>query len=274
MNHTSDILKKILQQKAEEITERAQRLPIRELSQQVEGAPTVRSFSNAIAKKISANQLAVIAEIKKASPSRGILREVFHPAAIACSYQEGDATCLSVLTDRGFFQGSEADLRMARDACELPVLRKDFIIDSYQVYESRVIGADCILLIAAALGDALMLELAQLAEHLSMDVLIEVHNAEELERALALNTPLIGINNRDLRNFETKLETTLSLLPQIPADRVVVTESGIHTSADIMKMKQAGISAFLVGETFMKANNPGDKLAELFQNSGISPNSN
>jgi indole-3-glycerol phosphate synthase len=263
-----------LQRKVEEITDRAQRLPIRELSQQVEGAPTVRSFSNAIAKKISANQLAVIAEIKKASPSKGILREAFHPAAIACSYEKGGATCLSVLTDRDFFQGSEADLRMARDACELPVLRKDFIIDSYQVYESRVIGADCILLIAAALGDALMLELAQLAEHLNMDVLVEVHNAEELERALTLNVPLIGINNRDLRNFETKLEITLSLLPQISTDCIVVTESGIHTSADIMRMKQAGVSAFLVGETFMKANNPGAKLAELFQDPGISLNSN
>jgi indole-3-glycerol phosphate synthase len=274
MSDTSDILKKILQRKAEEITERAQRLPMRELSQQVEGSPPVRDFSNAIAKKISANQLAVIAEIKKASPSKGLLCEIFHPVAIARSYEKGGATCLSVLTDHDFFLGSESDLRMVRDACELPVLRKDFIIDPYQVYEARVIGADCILLIAAALGDALMVELAQLAEHLNMDILVEVHNAEELERALALNTPLIGINNRNLRNFETKLETTLSLLPQIPADRLVVTESGIHTSADIIRMKKAGVSAFLIGETFMRADNPGLKLAELFQGLEIPPSSN
>lgn len=269
MRDTSDILKRILQRKAEEITERAQRLPIRELSQQVEGAPPVRGFSHAIAKKINANQLAVIAEIKKASPSKGLLRETFHPVTIARSYEKGGATCLSVLTDHDFFQGSETDLRLIRNACELPVLRKDFIIDPYQVYEARAIGADCILLIVAALGDALMLELAQLAEHLNMDVLVEVHGEEELERALTLNTSLIGINNRNLRNFETSLETTLSLLPQIPADRLVVTESGIHSSADIVKMREAEVSAFLIGETFIKASDPGIKLAELFH--GILP---
>jgi indole-3-glycerol phosphate synthase len=273
MDNTSDILQKILRRKAEEITERAQRLSIRELSQQVEGAPLARGFINAIAKKISADQLAVIAEIKKASPSKGLLREAFHPVSIARSYEKGGATCLSVLTDHDFFQGSEADLRMARGACELPVLRKDFIIDPYQVYEARIMGADCILLIVAALGDALMLELAQLAEHLHMDVLVEVHNAEELERALTLKTALIGINNRNLRSFKTKLETTLSLLPQIPADRLMVTESGIHTSADIVRMKEAGVKAFLIGETFMKANDPGVKLAELLLNPGIYPNS-
>ncbi|MGR6034806.1 MAG: indole-3-glycerol phosphate synthase TrpC [Candidatus Nitrosoglobus sp.] len=274
MNDTSDILKKILQRKAEEITERAQRLSMRELSQQVEGSPPVRSFSNAIAKKISTNQLAIIAEIKKASPSKGVLRGSFHPVAIARSYEKGGATCLSVLTDHDFFQGNESDLRMARGACELPILRKDFIIDPYQVYEARVIGADCILLIAAALGDAIMAELAQLAEHLNMDVLVEVHNAEELERALALNTLLIGINNRNLRNFEAKLETTLSLLPQIPADRLVVTESGIHTSTDIMKMKQAGVSAFLIGETFIRAADPGLRLTELLRGSEIYTSNN
>lgn len=274
MIDTPDILKKILQRKAEEITERAQRLSMRELSQQVEGAPPVRSFSNAIAKRISTNQLAIIAEIKKASPSKGVLRGNFHPVAIARSYEKGGATCLSVLTDHDFFQGSESDLRMARGACELPILRKDFIIDPYQVYEARVIGADCILLIAAALGDTLMAELAQLAEHLNMDVLVEVHDAEELERALALNTLLIGINNRNLRNFEAKLETTLSLLPQIPADRLVVTESGIHTSTDIMKMKQAGVSAFLIGETFIRAADPGLRLAELLRGSEIYTSNN
>jgi indole-3-glycerol phosphate synthase len=247
---------------------------MRELSQQVEGSPPIRSFSNAIAKKISANQLAIIAEIKKASPSKGVLRGSFHPVTIARSYEKGGATCLSVLTDHDFFQGSESDLQMARGACELPILRKDFIIDPYQVYEARVIGADCILLIAAALGDAIMVELAQLAEHLNMDVLVEVHNAEELERALALNTLLIGINNRNLRNFEAKLETTLSLLPQIPADRLVVTESGIHTSTDIMKMKQAGVSAFLIGETFIRAADPGLRLTELLRGSEIYTSNN
>ncbi|QBQ53215.1 indole-3-glycerol phosphate synthase TrpC [Nitrosococcus wardiae] len=264
MNEAPDILQKILRRKAEEITARAQQLSIRELSQQVEGAPPVRGFVNAITQKVNAQQFAVIAEIKKASPSKGLLRETFDPAAIARSYEEGGATCLSVLTDLSFFQGSEADLRLARDACELPVLRKDFIIDPYQVYEARVTGADCILLIAAALGDALMLELSQLAEHLNMDTLVEVHNAEELERALALNTLLIGINNRNLKNFETKLETTLGLLAQIPSNRLVVTESGIHSAADVMRMKEAGVYAFLVGETFMKAEEPGEKLAELF----------
>lgn len=267
MNEAPDILRKILQRKAEEITERAQQLSIRELSRQVEAAPPVRGFVNAITQKIRAQRFAVIAEIKKASPSKGLLREGFDPAAIAHSYEQGGATCLSVLTDRNFFQGSEANLRLARNACGLPVLRKDFIIDPYQVYEARVMGADCILLIAAALGDALMLELAQLAEHLDMDALVEVHSAEELERALALNTPLIGINNRNLKNFETKLETTLDLLPQIPSDRLVVTESGIHSTADVMRMKEAGVYGFLVGETFMKAEEPGEKLAELFQHS-------
>lgn len=271
MNKTPDILQKILRRKVEEIAERAQQLSIRELSQKVEGTPPVRGFVNAIAKKLNAQQCAVIAEIKKASPSKGLLRENFDPAAIAHSYEKGGAACLSVLTDGDFFQGSGTDLGVARNACQLPILRKDFIIDAYQVYEARVMGADCILLIAAALGDALMLDLAQLAEHLDMDVLIEVHNAEELERALALNTPLVGINNRNLRSFETKLETTLGLLSQIPSDRLVVTESGIHTQADVIKMKEAGVYAFLVGEAFMKAEDPGDKLAELFAPQSISP---
>ncbi|ADJ27593.1 Indole-3-glycerol-phosphate synthase [Nitrosococcus watsonii C-113] len=263
MSEIPNLLKKILQRKAEEISERAQKLSIQELSQQVEESPPVRGFFKALTKKISEQQSAVIAEIKKASPSKGLLCKSFHPEAIAQSYEKGGAACLSVLTDQDFFRGSEGDLQKARSSCNLPVLRKDFIIDPYQVYESRVIGADCILLIVAALGDALMLELAQLAEHLNMDVLIEVHNSEELERALVLDTPLIGINNRDLRSFETRLETTFDLLPQIPPERLVVTESGIHSPADVRKMKKNGVNAFLIGEAFMKAEDPIAKLTAL-----------
>lgn len=269
MNEIPNILKKILQRKAEEIGERAQRLSIQKLSQQVEGAPPVRGFFKALINKLSEHQSAVIAEIKKASPSKGLLREFFYPEMIARSYEKGGAACLSVLTDHDFFKGSEADLQKARNACNLPVLRKDFIIDPYQIYEARVIGADCILLIVAALGDSLLLELAQLAEHLNMDVLVEVHNSEELERALVLNTPLIGINNRDLRSFKTKLKTTFDLLPQIPSERLVVTESGIHSPADVRKMKKNGVNAFLIGEAFMKAEDPAAKLTALFRNTRV-----
>lgn len=263
-----DILKRILQRKTEEIVERAQRVPCREIKQRIaeEKASPIRKFADAITKQIRANSPAVIAEIKKASPSKGLLRESFHPGTIARSYERGGATCLSVLTDRDFFQGDGADLREARTACQLPVLRKDFIIDPYQVYEARVMGADCILLIVAALSDALMRELAQLAEHLGMDVLVEIHDTEELERALLLKgVPLIGINNRDLRSFETKLETTLGLLSQIPGDRIVVTESGIHTPENVKMMWEAGVYTYLIGEAFMKAAQPGAKLTELFQ---------
>jgi indole-3-glycerol phosphate synthase len=271
MHNTPDILKKILQRKAEEIRERAQRMPLRDLRQRVvERAPPVRDFVGAMAQQIRTNSPAIIAEIKKASPSKGLLRENFHPALIARSYEQGGATCLSVLTDRDFFQGSEADLRQARSACQLPVLRKDFIIDPYQVYEAREMGADCILLIVAALSDALIRELTQLAEHLGMDVLVEIHNAEELERALLLNISLIGINNRDLRSFETKLETTLGLLSQIAGDHIVVTESGIHSPRDVKMMKEAGVQAYLIGEAFMKAAQPGVKLAELFGHADVS----
>jgi indole-3-glycerol phosphate synthase len=206
----------------------------------------------------------VIAEIKRASPSRGVLRADFRPADIAASYEAGGAACLSVLTDRDFFQGDDDCLRQARAACTLPVLRKDFVVDIYQVHESRLLGADCILLIVAALDDARLREFAALAAQLGLDVLVEVHDAAELERALALDLPLIGINNRDLRTFDTRLETTLDLLPAIPRDRVVVTESGIHTALDVRRLRTCGVNAFLVGEAFMRAPDPGAELRKLF----------
>ncbi|HWR87284.1 MAG TPA: indole-3-glycerol phosphate synthase TrpC, partial [Acidiferrobacterales bacterium] len=218
----------------------------------------------AIMRKLAQGQAAVIAEIKKASPSKGLLRADFRPADIAASYERAGAACLSVLTDVDFFQGADEYLQQARAACALPVLRKDFTIDPWQVYEARTLNADCILLIVAALGDAQLADLAGLAQHLGMDVLVEVHDAEELERALTLHTPLIGINNRNLRTFETRLETTLDLLNRMPADRIVVTESGIHAPADVVRMRASGVHVFLVGEAFMKAPEPGAKLAELF----------
>jgi indole-3-glycerol phosphate synthase len=260
----SDILNKILRRKAEEVAERSARLPLRVLSQRAASAEPARGFVEAIERRIAQGQAAVIAEIKKASPSKGLLRADFRPAEIAKSYERGGATCLSVLTDMEFFQGADEYLQQARASCALPVLRKDFTIDPWQVYEARALNADCILLIVAALGDAQLGDLAGLAQHLGMDVLVEVHDAAELERALALNTPLIGINNRNLRSFETRLETTLDLLAGIPADRIVVTESGIHTMADVARLRAAGVHAFLIGEAFMKAPDPGAKLAELF----------
>lgn len=265
MSTVPDILQKILRRKAEEIVERSTRLSLRELSQRVEGLPAPRGFLAHLDAKLRLGQAAVIAELKKASPSRGLLRDPFSPAAIARSYAAHGAACLSVLTDRDFFQGSEDDLRQAREACRLPVLRKDFIIDPYQVYEARVIGADCILLIVAALGDAMLRELAQLALQLDMDVLVEVHDEAELERALELGLTLIGINNRNLRTFETRLDTTLELIRDIPDDRLVVTESGIHTPADVARLREQGVHAFLVGEALMRVPEPGEKLAELFQ---------
>lgn len=264
MRDTPDILQRILARKAEEVCARAERLPLAQLSRQVEAASAPRGFVAAIEARIAAGRPAVIAEIKRASPSKGLLRADFDPAALARCYEQAGAACLSVLTDAEFFQGADAHLQQARAACTLPVLRKDFVLDDYQVYEARVIGADCILLIAAALGDTQMRDLAALARELGMDVLVEVHDAEELERALELGTRLIGINNRDLRSFETRLETTLELLPRIPADRIVVTESGVHTAADVARLRHAGVPAFLVGEAFMKAADPGAKLQELF----------
>jgi len=260
----SDILKKILARKSEEIRDRSGRVSLVQLSARAADQPPTRGFAAALEAKIEAGEAAVIAEIKKASPSKGVMRTDFDPAAIARSYEANGAACLSVLTDADFFQGSEAFLEAARNACHLPVLRKDFTIDPYQVYEARAIGADCILLIVAALGDAALLELSLLAAELDLDVLIEVHDDEELERALAIPAPLIGVNNRDLRTFETTLETTLRLAPHIPYDRLLVTESGIRTPDDVARLRAEGIEAFLVGETFMRAPDPGAALAKLF----------
>jgi indole-3-glycerol phosphate synthase len=264
MSAAPDILRTILRHKAEEVGRRAESLPLRRLAASAEQAPAPRGFATALEARLARGDAAVIAEIKKASPSKGLLRDPFHPAAIARSYAAGGATCLSVLTDERFFQGSDDALREARDACELPVLRKDFVIDPYQVYEAKVMGADCILLIVAALGDAQLNELTGLAHHLGLDVLVEVHDAEELDRAAHLEGTLLGINNRNLRTFETTLETTTRLLAAVPAGRTVVTESGIHTSQDVAFMRARGVHAFLVGEAFMRAPDPGEKLRELF----------
>ena len=260
----TDILKTILKRKREEIVERIANTSREEVIQHASLANPARGFIKAIEARIAKQLPAVIAEIKKASPSKGVLRENFNPVAIAKSYAANGATCLSILTDADFFQGSEKYLMQARSACNLPVLRKDFIVDPYQVYESRAINADCILLIVAALDDAMLAELLALAQQLGMDVLVEVHDAAELERALASGARLIGINNRSLQTFETSLENTLKLLPQIPADRLLVTESGILAPADVKRMRDNGVNAFLVGEAFMRAADPGAKLAELF----------
>lgn len=264
MNDTPDILKKILARKHEEIAERSARLGLKDLKKYSEQASPVRGFIAAIENKLAENKAAVIAEIKKASPSKGVLRENFNPAEIAKTYEANGAACLSVLTDADFFQGSENYLKQARSACELPVIRKDFIIDPYQVYEARMINADCILLIVAALDDDRLKELLALAHELNMDVLMEVHDQQEMERALATDAKLIGINNRSLHTFETSLRTSLALLAMVPDDRILVTESGIHTHEDVQLMRNNNIHTFLVGEAFMRADDPGQKLAELF----------
>jgi len=264
MSDTPDILKKILARKQLEIAERQARTSITTLQDRIMALTPPRGFVKAIADRIKQSKPAVIAEIKKASPSKGVIREQFDPVAIARSYAKGGATCLSVLTDVDFFQGADVYLQQARAACNIPVLRKDFTIDPYQVYESRAIEADCILLIVAALTDEQLSELSLLAAQLHLDVLVEVHDASELQRALKLNVPLIGINNRNLRTFEVSLNTTLDLLSLIPSDRIVVTESAIHTAQDIALMCQHHVNAFLVGEAFMRADEPGEKLAELF----------
>ncbi|WP_455366024.1 indole-3-glycerol phosphate synthase TrpC [Kaarinaea lacus] len=264
MSNTPDILVKILDRKREEIAERIDNVSLAELKSRIESVSPVRGFVNAIESTIAQGRPAVIAEIKKASPSKGVIRENFDPVAIAKSYASGGATCLSILTDVDFFQGSDEYLQQARAACDLPVIRKDFIIDPYQVYEARAINADCILLIVAALTDDQLMDLIDLASYLDLDILLEVHDAQELERALKLNTRLIGINNRNLRTFDVSLQTTIDLLPRIPPDRIVVTESAIHTPNDVALMRQHKVNAFLVGEAFMRADDPGSKLAELF----------
>ena len=261
---SGDILERIVAVKREELAAAKPRRSLASWRAEAEARRDVRGFETALRSKIAAGRAAVIAEVKKASPSKGVLREHFVPAEIAASYGTGGATCLSVLTDERFFQGSAAYLHLARAACTLPVLRKDFMIDAYQVVEARALGADCVLLIAACLDDALMADLEACALGLGMDVLVEVHDGDELDRALRLKTPLLGINNRNLRSFEVTLDTTLGLLPRVPADRLLVTESGILARADVMRMRTAGVHGFLVGEAFMRAPDPGAALAALF----------
>ena len=260
----SDILNTILARKTQEVAERSARVPLAALQARVAGAPPVRGFARALQAAIANGDAAVIAEVKKASPSKGVIRPDFHPADIAVSYEFGGAACLSVLTDVDFFQGADAYLQQAREACTLPVLRKDFVIDPYQVYEARVLGADCILLIVAALDDRQLAELSDLAMRLGMDVLVEVHDIDELERALQVPVPLVGINNRNLRTFEVSLDTTLSMKDAVPRDRLLVTESGILGPADVQVMRDAGVNAFLVGEAFMRVEEPGEGLRQLF----------
>ncbi len=262
--HMSDILRTILAHKAEEVATRSARVPLADLVERAKVAPPARGFARALKAAVANGDPAVIAEVKKASPSKGVIRPDFHPADIAVSYEFGGAACLSVLTDEKFFQGHDRYLQEAREACTLPVLRKDFISDPYQVYEARVLGADCILLIVAALDDLQLSELSELALQLGMDVLVEVHDIDELERALQVPVPLIGINNRNLRTFEVSLQTTLSMRDAVPRDRLLVTESGILGAADVAMMRAAGVHAFLVGEAFMRAEEPGEALRQLF----------
>ena len=263
-DNTPDILKKILAVKKEEVSYRISQRSLDDVKAEAADAAPTRGFYHAISMASEQAKPAVIAEIKKASPSKGVIRENFKPASIARSYAAAGASCLSVLTDIKFFQGEDKYLQQARRACKLPVLRKDFMIDPYQIYESRCIGADCILIIVSALSDMQMQDLVGVANELSMDVLVEVHDREELERGLMLRTPLIGINNRNLRTFETDLDTTLGLLTDVFHDRTVVTESGIHTREDVELMRKNDVHAFLVGEAFMAAEDPGEKLKALF----------
>ena len=260
----SDILQRIVATKCDELAAAKRRRSLASLRAEAEAMHAVRDFAGALAGRVAAGKPAVIAEIKKASPSQGVLRERFVPAAIAASYAEHGAAALSVLTDAPYFQGSAEFLRQARDACDLPALRKDFIVDPWQVFESRAIGADCILLIVACLDDAQLADLEACARGLGLSVLVEVHDAHELERAQRLATPLVGINNRNLRSFEVRLETTLELLPWLGAGRLAITESGIATRSDVARLRAAGVHAFLVGEVFMRAEDPGVALAALF----------
>ncbi len=265
----SDILKKIVATKREEVATALQSKPLAQMRADAESRVLTRDFVGALRRKIAAGQPAVIAEVKKASPSKGVLRADFVPADIAQSYAQGDgslsAACLSVLTDRQYFQGGVDDLKQARASCDLPVLRKDFMVDVYQIYQARAMGADCILLIAACLDDAQMAEMEAVAVSLDMAVLVEVHDQAEMSRALKLKTPLIGVNNRNLHTFEVALETTMALQQEVPANRLLVTESGIQTREDVLRLRQAGVQAFLVGEAFMRAPEPGLALAQLFQ---------
>jgi len=260
----SDILSEIIRTKREEVTKASAVYSLGDLEQQIARAPEPRGFERAIVSRVNHGETAVIAEIKKASPSKGVIRENFDPVDIALSYELHGATCLSVLTDRNYFQGSPDFLVAARSATKLPTLRKDFMVDRYQVFEARCMGADCILLIVAALGQQQMLELADVAISLGLDILVESHSHEELLRALEVKTALIGINNRNLRTFETSLQATLDLLHEIPDDRVVITESGIHTDHDVSLMEAAGVRAFLIGEAFMRQTDPGLALSHLF----------
>ena len=259
-----DILQRILARKAEEVAERARRVPLADVRARAADASPPRGFAAAMQARIAAGRPAVIAEVKKASPSKGVIRADFDPAAIARSYEAGGAACLSVLTDIDFYQGHDTFLRHARAACALPVLRKDFVVHPYQVHEARLLGADCVLLIVAALGDGPLVGLADLALSVGMDVLVEVHDLDELERALPVPAPLLGINNRSLRTFEVSLDTTLELRNAVPTDRVLVTESGIHGPGDVATMRAAGVHAFLVGEAFMREPDPGAALQRLF----------
>jgi len=261
---TPTVLKKILDRKREEVAERRRKLPFAELENRANAQQPARDFVGAIAERVEAGDPAVIAEVKKASPSKGVIRANFDPAAIAASYQRGGAACLSVLTDIDFFQGSDEYLQAARNACGLPVLRKDFTVDPYQIVEARALGADCILLIVAALSDEQLDELNDVALQWGLDVLVEVHSRDELERAIPLGNRLLGINNRDLHSFETTLETTVGLLDDVPDEAIVVSESGIHTRDDVAGLRQRGVHAFLVGEAFMRANDPGAQLQRLF----------
>ncbi len=259
-----DILQTILQRKREEVTTRLAATPLDELEARIAEQPVPRGFADALRAKITVNAPAVIAEVKRASPSQGIIRDAYWPSEIAISYEKGGAACLSVLTDVDFFQGADEHLRQAREACLLPALRKDFTIDAYQIYEARSLGADCVLLIVAALDDAQLGDYCALARELGMDVLVEAHDATEVDRALKTSAPLIGINNRDLRTFKTSLDTTLGLREKIPSDRILVTESGIRTRDDVKRLRDASVHAFLVGETFMRADDPGAELEKLF----------
>ena len=262
--NTPTILKKILDTKAIEVQQRSAAMSLTEMKARAFDQPEARGFYKAMQAKVDAGLPAVIAEIKKASPSKGVFREDFDPARIAESYEKSGAACLSILTDKDYFQGSEAYLQQGRSACSIPVIRKDFLVDPYQVYEAKVINADCILLIASSLSDMQLQDFSGIATELGMDVLVEVHNDEELTSALTLDTPLVGINNRDLHTFEVSLENTYNLLERIPEDRMVVTESGILSRDDVAAMRAKQVNAFLVGEAFMRAEFPGDKLAELF----------